>query len=113
MRMSKLSRVALGFGLFGLATTVALYVSIPYTNYIKPSKVTETFLGIMAACLCPPGLLSIAFFDIEPYSAAGATLWCVIALINTGLYTIVGRVVGKLSLRADETDHSGNDSVRL
>jgi hypothetical protein len=58
-------------------------------------------LGVISVVLCPPGLLSIPLFDIEPYSVPGIVLWLIIGLVNSGLYAGIGKVVGRLLWKAE------------
>jgi hypothetical protein len=100
--MSKVGRVAIRFALIGILITVAMYASIPYVPYIEKPNLIEGILGLMSVVLCPAGLLAVPLFDIKPYSPPGVVLWSFIALLNMGLYAVVGEVVGKLlSRRAD------------
>lgn len=100
--MSSVRRAAIRFALVGILITAAIYASIPYIHYTETPNVIERVLGFMSVVLCPAGLLAVPLFDIEPYSAPGVVLWSLIALLNMGLYAVVGALVGRFLWRRGE-----------
>jgi hypothetical protein len=92
-------RLIIGFAFLGLAIASAIYISIAYTHYTTTPSAAQTLGGAVVVILCPPSLLAIPLFDIEPYSMPGAVLWSFIGLLNMGLYAVVGAVVGRFLWR--------------
>jgi hypothetical protein len=97
--LPKVRQLTIRLALLGLLITAAIYISIAYTPYTNTPNAAETLGGAMVVILCPPSLLAIPLFDIEPYSMPGAVLWSFIGLLNMGLYAVVGAVVGRFLWR--------------
>ena len=51
--------------------------------------------------LCPPSLLSAPLIDVEPGSTDYAVVWLVIGLVNSGLYAVIGTLVGRFRWKPD------------
>ena len=94
--LRKRRRLTIALASIGFAVTAVIYASIGFTRTTGSSSERSVVLGVIAVVLCPPGLLSIPLFDIEPYSPPGAALWLIIALMNSGLYGGVGTLVGRV-----------------
>src|SRR5437879_6599665 len=97
--MPKVRRLTISLGLLGLVIAAAIYISIAYTDYTKTPSATQAVGGAILVVLCPPSLLAIMLFDVEPYSMPGAALWSLIGLLNAGFYAVVGTLVGKFLWR--------------
>lgn len=78
------------FGLIGFVITVGIYAAQAVLPYSEIPSRTEIVVGIVSLTLCPPGLLTVPFFDIDPLSVSGAVLWLIIGLINSALYVAIG-----------------------
>ena len=44
---------------------------------------------------CPPSLLTIPLIDVEPGSIDFAVTWLVVGLLNSGLYAVIGIMIGR------------------
>lgn len=47
-------------------------------------------LSTVFVVLCPPGLLEVPFFDLDPWTLDHSVLWLVISLLNAALYAAIG-----------------------
>jgi len=57
--------------------------------------------GIAALILCPGSLLFVTFIDAEPGTSGFAFMWVMVALMNAGLYGVIGIVIGRLAWSSD------------
>jgi hypothetical protein len=97
----KRRRLIISLAFLGLAITALIYAAMSLMPYSETPSRTEIFLGVVSVVLCPPSLLTVPLFDIDPYTAQGAILWLLIGLMNAGWYAVVGAVVGRFLWKAD------------
>ncbi len=91
--MNKTLRLAVGFGVLGLAITVVIVVYQLATNSYPPQPLSAPlFLSVII--LCPPSLLTIPIIDAETGTGAFYALWTVIGFMDGALYGAIGAVIG-------------------
>jgi hypothetical protein len=91
-----LRKFLIGFAGLGFLLGVVIWVySEVSARSLHPVNIR---LWTVFIALCPPSLLSIPFIDVEPGTFDFTTMWFVIALINAGLYGVVGWLLSKLAL---------------
>ena len=73
----------------------------------SPPKPFNSTLWTAFMILCPPSVLSIPLIDVEPGSSDFATMWLVIGLVNSGLYAVIGKIVGRFRWKPDSQTVSG------
>jgi len=95
-------RLIIGFALLGLAITAAIYAVMSFIPYSETPSRTEIFLGAVSLILCPPGLLTVPLFDIEPYTIPGAVLWLIVGLMNSALYAAIGALIGRFRWKSEK-----------
>jgi hypothetical protein len=61
--------------------------------------------------VCPPSLLTIPLIDVEPGSMDFAVTWLIVGLLNSGLYGVIGIMIGKFCWKPDSVllDGKGTD----
>jgi hypothetical protein len=88
MFLSYRTIVLAGVGLLVAAVMGAFLVLTE--SYPNPPHVLSTPLLVVFLVLCPPSLLSALFIDAEMGSSGFYFVWCLVALLNAGLYAWVG-----------------------
>ena len=88
-------RLAYRLALVGFAFSVILFAYLEMTDYrpFGPALIAASFV------LCPASVLSAGFLDVEPHSPLAILAWLLIALLNGGLYGLIGYAVGKYVLK--------------
>lgn len=78
---------------FLIAVAIGAYSQLTDSSPPKPLNVPlwTTFM-----ILCPSALLSVPLIDVEPGSTDFVIMWLAIGLLNSGLYAVVGMIVGRL-----------------
>jgi hypothetical protein len=87
--MSNQIQLKAALAAFGFAMGGLLFAYLEYTNYAR----LRPIMLCTSIVLCPPGLLSTLFLDIEPHSGEAIMAWSVIAGINATLYATIGGIV--------------------
>ena len=95
--MDKKRRFTITFALIGFLVAAGLFARLEVTNY----KPFQTKAAVVAIVLCPASLLSASFLDIEPHSAEALIGWLLIAFANSGIYGLIGYVLGRRLQQAD------------
>jgi hypothetical protein len=67
---------------------VVLQVLVAYS--FLPGMALSNLLFATCLILCPPFLLAIPLIDVETGTGGFYILWVVVALLNAGLYAVVG-----------------------
>jgi hypothetical protein len=49
--------------------------------------------------VCPPAIISVFFFDFDSRSVEAVTGWLLIAILNSGLYAVLGGIFLRLFQR--------------
>jgi hypothetical protein len=88
---SSVRRIAMVCALAGMASTSAL-VAYQFLTHFTPFPRP---LLVLFVTLCPMSLLSITFIDIEPGTGTFYLAWAIIALLNSGLYALIGATVAR------------------
>ena len=57
--------------------------------------------AVISFVLCPGSLLFATFIDAEPWTNGFVFMWLAIAVINIGLYGVIGHLVGRFLWRSD------------
>jgi hypothetical protein len=89
----KKTQLTAALAVLGLAIGYALYAYLEFTS--SPSSERSNLLLLVGNILCPPALLSYFLFDVNEHSAEGFMAWSIIAFMNSGLYVLVGKHIGK------------------
>lgn len=87
-RMQKLKLACMLGGFF-----VAVFFWAYTVVEAKSTKPISPAVDLAGVILCPPLLLQVLFFDIDPRSLDFAGLWFVISVLNGALYAGVGWLV--------------------
>jgi hypothetical protein len=84
---------------FGIAV-----VFVAFLMLVQPSPWSRlsNILSAMFMILCPPVLLTFPLLDVEIGTGSFCVLWMVVALLNAGLYAVIG--VAYLGLREKQGD---------
>ena len=90
-------RLTLWSALLGLAITVAFAIFSGITPLGDSPLIVA--LGLLSLVLCPGSILFVTFIDAEPWTNGFWFMWIVIAVINVGLYGLIGHGVGRLLWR--------------
>ena len=90
-------QLIVAFAAAGLIITAVLFVYLEITDY---KTMHPTLLGA-SLVLCPPALLSVTFFDLQPHTPEIAIGWAVIGLINSALYGGIGVGVSRCLWKSD------------
>ena len=85
-------RIVLGFALAGFGVAWLLFAHIEATNYVPMPHAWA------AVVLCPASLILVVLFDLNPHSAEMTAAWVLIAVLNAGIYAIVGSLISRLFL---------------
>ena len=95
-----------------LATTGFLVAAVLWAHSeltdSSPPKPLNVHLWTAFMILCPPSILSIPLIDVEPGSTDFAILWSVIGLVNSGLYAVIGMIVGRFRWKPDRPTVGGS-----
>ena len=93
--MAPARRLAYRLALVGFVFAAILFAYLEMTDYrpFEPALITVSFV------LCPASVLSVGFLDIEPHSPLAILAWLLIALLNGGLYGLIGYAIGKYVLK--------------
>lgn len=78
------------FALCGVVVAASIYTHYVFYDFTKPATAVDVTLGIAEIMLCPPSLLSAPCIDCEVGTSAGLQIWSIIALLNGGLYWLLG-----------------------
>ena len=84
-------RVVIAFSALGIAVT-CLYVAYLWVSY--PHRKLR-LISIFDA-LCPPSFLTLIYMDVQGTTADYAVTWTEVALLNAGLYGLIGAALSKL-----------------
>jgi hypothetical protein len=87
--MSKDWRIILRFAAVGFGIFV---VWVVYQMLTDPSPWSQlnNILSIIFMILCPPVLLTFPLIDVEIGDGGSYAIWTVVALLNAGLYAVIG-----------------------
>lgn len=93
--MTPTKRLAFRLALVGFAFAVVLFVYLEITDYrpFEPALIAVSFV------LCPASVLSVGLLDVEPHSLLAILAWVLIAILNGGLYGLIGYALGKSVLK--------------
>lgn len=59
------------------------------------SRPIDMRVATLFVIFCPPGLLEVPFFELDPGTLDHAVLWLIISLLNAALYAAVGWLVAQ------------------
>lgn len=83
-------KVVLAFTALGFLVAVFIWAYCELTaQTLAPINMR---LWTVLIALCPPSLLTVPLFDVDPGTLDFALLWLVIALVNCALYGAIGWV---------------------
>jgi hypothetical protein len=89
MMIEKGRRLTVSLALAGFLVAVVVWAYSELTDAGHVNMPVWTVFVI----LCPPSLLTVPLIDVEPGSIDFAFVWFVVALLNAGLYVLVGKVI--------------------
>ena len=82
---------------------VGLIVALAFGVYFGLNPKSEGRGALIAATisfvLCPGSLLFVTFIDAEPWTNGFVFMWLAVAVINAGVYGLVGHLIGRLFRR--------------
>jgi len=81
------------FALFGFAVTAA-FVTYQLLVDLQSPHFPNPTLMVGFVILCPPSLLSIAFFNAEVGTGSYYFAWAFIGILNAALYAAVRALIG-------------------
>ena len=98
---SRAERFAIRFAIFGMAITAVFFAYLELSDPCNRSETLEWALSI----LCPPSVLSLFLVDVflDQHTAMGFFGWFIIGLLNSGLYAIIGMIVGRYLWKAGQS----------
>jgi hypothetical protein len=99
----KTLRLALRSAALGFAAAVF------FAGYLKivdprPGSAAEICSGLASLIICPSSLLFFWVIDAEPGTSGFVVVWVMTAILNAGLYGVVGGLIGSLSSRRAQPD---------
>lgn len=87
--MSKDRRTIFQFAFVGFAVAV-VWLVYQVLTHPSPWSALSNFLSVMFMILCPPVLLTIPLIDVKTGTIETYLIWTVVALLNAGLYAVIG-----------------------
>ena len=100
----KRRRLTIALAAMGFVMAAVIWAYSELTDSSPPKPFNST-LWTAFMILCPPSVLSIPLIDVEPGSSDFAIMWSVIGLVNSGLYAVIGMIVGRFRWKP------GNETV--
>jgi hypothetical protein len=73
---------------FGIAVISVILQAV--ADYSPPGAALSNLLFAICMILCPPFLLMIPLIDVETGTTGFYITWVVLALLNAGLYAVIG-----------------------
>jgi hypothetical protein len=93
--MQRVTKLKFSLAILGFAVTAVIYIAGSLVHAPENPTRVEAVLGVISLILCPPGLLAVPLFDIDPYTRPGVVLWLIIASMNSGLYAAAGVLLAR------------------
>ena len=89
--LNKRWRVIMAFSVLGFVVTCS-YIAYLWLGYPHPNlRVVSIFDE-----LCPPSFLTLIYIDVPGTAADHVVTWVEVAILNAGLYGLVGAAISKL-----------------
>lgn len=101
----KRRRLTISLAVIGFVVAVVIWAYSELTDSSPPHF--NFLLWTAFIVLCPPSLLSAPLIDVEPGSAGFTAMWLVIGLVNSGLYAVIGMILGKFRWKPDSQTVAG------
>lgn len=102
----KRRRLTMALAAMGFAIAAVIWAYSELTDS-SPPKPFNSHLWTAFMIFCPSSILSIPMIDVEPGSSDFAIMWLVIGLVNSGLYAVVGMIVGRFRWKPDSHTIAG------
>jgi hypothetical protein len=93
MIKQKRRRLTIVLAAVGFAITAVIWAYSELTASSTPPF--NLLLSGVFIIACPPSLLTVPLIDVEPGSIDFAITWLIIGLLNSGLYAVIGIMIGK------------------
>jgi hypothetical protein len=97
---SRHTQLTAKLAMLGLAIGYALFAYLELTSSHLGER--SDLLLLVGNVLCPTALLSYFLFDLNAHSVEGFFAWPINALMNSGLYALLGKLVDKFLRRSEQ-----------
>jgi hypothetical protein len=75
-----------------LIIAAGTYAEAVFHNYTEPIRTWQTVLALVSFVVCPPQLLFTMCIDCEVIGWDGFAMYAIIAVLNAGLYALIGYI---------------------